>query len=189
MRNPHTHRSNPERLTNYRCDSRALYSEVWSLHVQVLSPSRSLSLTTVDGVSMPFTFHISRLRAAALVHHHAGEAGKDHVGFLVEVQHGDGAELTGGAAGRRGVRGCYLGQVGVRVLLQGHVAALAGAVVGLVLLRGHYEVPAEVLEVHPQLVPAAEVRRVQLVAVERCPPHPALGLQRGDLYVGHLERK
>lgn len=130
---------------------------------------------------------VSRLRAPAPVHHHAGEAAEDHVGVLVEVQHGDGAELARGAARGRGVRGGDLRQVGVRVLLQGHVAALPGAVVRVVLLRGHDEVPAELLEVHRQLVPAAEVLQAELVAVERRPPHPALGLQRGDLDVGHLE--
>lgn len=66
----------------------------------------------------------------------------------------------------------HLDEVRVRVLLQRDVRAVAGAVVGLVPLRGDDEVPAELLEVHRQRVAAAERLLHVLVAVQ--PEHGPL---------------
>lgn len=96
------------------------------------------------------------LRAAASVHHHPGQHAVDDVEIRVEVQHRDGRHLPGSTTGaRRPLRVRLLDQMRVRVLLQEDVRALAAAVVGLVPLRRDDPVPAELLEVHRQRVPAA----------------------------------
>lgn len=90
---------------------------------------------------------------------------------MVEVEHVDGRHLGGGAAGARGpsgVGGSH--QVGVGVLLQVHVLALARAVVGLVAPRGDDPVPAEVLEVHRERVAAAPRLQRVLHAVQTRAP-------------------
>lgn len=74
------------------------------------------------------------------------------------------------------------------VLLEGDVGALARAVVGVVPLRGDYEVPAELLEVHHQGVAAAEGLVHLVIAVEaHVAARAAAGLHRGHLHEGRLQ--
>lgn len=118
-----------------------------------------------------------RLTAAAPVHHHAGQQAEYDVHVLVVVQHGYGGHLPGratrpGAGVLAGGVG-HLGEVRVRVLLQEHERTLARTVVGLVLFGGDDPVPAELLEVHRQRVPAAQPFVRVLVAVHA--DHVALG--------------
>jgi len=99
------------------------------------------------------------LTASAPVHHHAGQQAVNYVEVLVEVQHGYGGQLAGSAA-RTGARVRArlvgeLGEVSVRVFLQEHHRTLSRTVVGFVLFGRNDPVPAEVLEVHRQRVPAA----------------------------------
>lgn len=115
------------------------------------------------------------LRAAAPVDHHTREVAVDDVELVVEVQHRDGGHLARRAAraGRpRGVR--LLDDVRVRVLLEEDVRALAGAVVGLVLLGRDDPVPAELDKVHGERVAAAAPLGRRLVAVEPDGPLRAL---------------
>lgn len=130
------------------------------------------------------------LRAPAPVHHHPWQAAEDDVQFFVEVQHRDGAELPRGAAGRRAVRRRHLQEVRVRVLLQRHERTVAGTVVRLVALRRYDEVPAELLEVDGQRVPAAERLVHRVVAVEaHVATGPSSALHRRHLHERRLEPK
>lgn len=95
-------------------------------------------------------------KASATVHHHGRDLAVDDLLLLVKVEHVDGGHLGGGAAWAGGPSGRGpVDQVGVRVLLQVHVLALARAVVGLVALGGDNPVKAKVLKVHGERVAAA----------------------------------
>lgn len=129
--------------------------------------------------------------AAAAVHHHGRDLTVDDLFHVVEVEHVDGGHLGGGAAGARGPPGIGLvHQVGVRVLLQVHVLALPGAVVGLVALRGDNPVPAEVLEVHGERVSAAAGLQGVLIAVQtRVSPGPPGALRHLHLHERLLKQQ
>lgn len=128
--------------------------------------------------------------APAPVGHHAGQQAVDDVQVLVEVQHRDGGQLAGHAARPRArVRARrlvgQLGQVRVRVLLQEHQRTLAGTIVGRVLPGRDDPVPAELVKVHGQRVPAAPGLRGRLVAVDA--QHVALGPRPPVVLRVHLQ--
>lgn len=133
----------------------------------------------------------SILRAATAVDDHAGQEAVDDVEVGIEVEHGDGGHLAGGAAWPRSTGGAgHVRHVCVRVLLQEHEGTLARAVVGLVLLGRDDPVPPEGLEVHRQRVAAAARLLAVLVAVvaER-PFGPELPVVRHvDLEERHLRK-
>lgn len=115
----------------------------------------------------------SRLRAAALLHHHAGHVALDDVGVLVQVYERHGRQLGGRAALREGpsraVPSQLLEDVGVEVheRVRGAVHAVAGAlaVVGLVAPgRDDPVVPAQLVERYEEFLLAAQFR--VLVALE-----------------------
>lgn len=106
-------------------------------------------------------------RAATKVHNHGRDFAVDDLLPVVEVKHVNGWHLGGGAAGSRSAtRVGLVHQVCVRVLLQVHLLALAGAVVGLVAFWCDDPVPAEVLEVHSERVAATAGLCGALVTVQ-----------------------
>lgn len=106
------------------------------------------------------------LGTPAPVHHHPRQPSEYNVRVLVEVEHVDGAHLSGGAAWPDAVVGGHLHEVDVSVVAHRHVGAVPRAVVRLVLLGGDDEVVAELLEVDDEGVPTAVGLVRRLVAVE-----------------------
>jgi len=147
-------------------------------------PSRAFLEISSPLQRAPLATHYA-LRTSAPVHDHARQQAVDNVVVLVEVQHGDGGHLPGAAAGAaRPRRVGHVHQVRVRIPLQEHVRALAGAVVGLVPLGRDDEVPAELLEVHGERVAAAaRLLRVFVAAqAERALGPPARRVRRVHLH-------
>lgn len=136
-------------------------------------PNLCLSLESGAPVQLPQSTHCEIFptslcsRAAAEVHDHWGNFAVDDLLPVVEVEHVDGRHLGGRAAGPCGApRVGLVHQVCVRVLLQVHLLALSGAVVGLVALRRDDPVPSKVLKVHGEGIAAAAGLRGALVAVQ-----------------------
>lgn len=115
-------------------------------------------------------------RAAAAVYYHGGDLAVDNLLLAVEVKHVDGRHLGGGTAGSGGAsRVGLVHQVGVGILLQVHVVAFSRTVIGLVTFRRNNPVPAKVLKVHCEGVPAASGLGRILVAVQSGVPADSLG--------------
>lgn len=114
-------------------------------------------------------------RAAAPVHYHGGNLAVDNLLLAVEVKHVDGRHLGGGTAGSCGAsRVGLVHQMGVGILLQVHVVAFSRTVIGLVAFGSDNPVPAEVLKVHSERVPAASRLGRILVAVQSGVPADSL---------------
>lgn len=102
-----------------------------------------------------------------MVDHHGRDLSVDDLLLAVEVEHVYGRHLGGRAAGPGGApRVGLVHQVRVRILLQVQELTLPGAVVGPVAFGSDDPVPAELLEVDGERVPAAARLRRLLVAVE-----------------------
>lgn len=116
----------------------------------------------------------ARLATATPVHDHAGEHAVNDVVVHVVVQHRYGGHFAGRTTRPRAELG-HLHQMRVRVFLEQHWIARARTVVGHVLFRCDYPVPAELLEVDRQRVPATPRLRGRLVACQSgryVPPGP-----------------
>lgn len=110
---------------------------------------------------------LSCLRAAAAIHHHAGNLSVDDLLLVVKIEHIYGWHFGGRTArAGRASRISVLHQMGVWVLLHEHVLTLAWTVVGLVALRSDDPIPSECLKVHCEWVAAAARFSWVLVAVQ-----------------------
>lgn len=127
------------------------------------------------------------LGTTTLFDDHVRNGAVDDAIAQVEVQQLDGAHLLRRTA--RNGRGAQLHHVGVLVLGQEAQHALAGTVGSLVAFRSDDPIPAKLLKVHRQRVPAAARFVVVFVAVQRQVPLDTFlrRVTEFDLDVGRLE--
>lgn len=127
-------------------------------------------------------------RAATAVYYHWGDLAVDDLLFAIEVKHVDGRHLGGGAAGPGGAS--WIGlvhQMGVGIFLHVYVVAFSWTVIRLITFWSNNPVPAEVLEVHSERVPAAlRLWRILVAVQPRVPPDSLWALWDFHLHEGEL---
>lgn len=137
------------------------------IFVSLFRDVRGKQNRTIEQSPADQTSHLLCLRAAAAIHHHAGNLSMDDLLLVIKIEHIYGWHFGGRTArAGRASRVSVLHQMGVWVLLHEHVLTLAWTVVGLVALRSNDPIPSKCLKVHCEWVAAAAGFSRVLVAVQ-----------------------